>query len=97
MSNGLTAVSADRPLFRVGRQPDAWAWAPWEAAGQDGTFGNRWDDPNGSYRVLYACSQRVGAVVETLARFRPDLTVVAELGDIEGPEDVPPVGIVPRT
>ncbi len=61
----------------------------------DGTFGNRWDDPLGSYRVLYACTRRLGAFIETLARFRPDLSVVAGLDAIEGDEDAPPPGIVP--
>lgn len=63
--------------------PDAWAWPDWAYASNDGTFGNRWDEPLGSYRVLYACSQRVGAFVETLARFRPDLEVVAALAEID--------------
>ncbi len=45
---------------------------PWSyAAAIDGTFGNRYDDPDASYRVLYASSQRIGAFLETLARFRP--------------------------
>ncbi len=43
-------------LYRVARAPDAWAWPPWEYAGEDGTFGNRYDDPRGEYRVLYATS-----------------------------------------
>jgi len=60
----------------------------------DGTFGNRYDDPQASYRVLYASSQRVGAFVETLARFRPDLEVIAALEQIEG-DDEPQAG-VPR-
>ena len=84
-------------MYRVGRSPDPWAWPDWAYAAADGTFGNRWDDPLGSYRVLYACSQRVGAFVETLARFRPDLTVVAALAEIEGEDDAPPVGAVPRS
>lgn len=53
-------------LFRVGKGPDPWAFLDWAQAGEDGTFGNRWDDPKSSYRVLYACSQRVGALIETL-------------------------------
>jgi hypothetical protein len=39
--------------------------------------------------------RRVGAFVETLARFRPDLSVVAGLEAIEGDEDAPPPGVVP--
>jgi hypothetical protein len=53
-------------------------------AGPDGTFGNRYDDPEASYRVLYASSHRVGAFVETLARFRPELEALAELEQDRG-------------
>ena len=95
MNNGLASVEPDGPLYRLGRDPDPWAWPPWSAALRDGTFGNRYDDPDGSYRVLYASSQRVGAFLETLARFRPDLEVLAELDRIEG-DDEPPLA-VPRT
>jgi len=38
---------------RIGRMPDPWAWPPWEAQHSDNTFGNRWDDPEGVYRVVY--------------------------------------------
>jgi hypothetical protein len=92
MSNGLASLEPDRPLYRLGRQPDPWAWPDWSYATPDGTFGNRYDDPEGSYRVLYACSQRVGAFLETLARFRPDLEVLAELDRIDG-EDEPPAAV----
>lgn len=96
MSAGLASVQPDGPVYRLGRSPDPWAWPDWSYASTDGTFGNRWDDPAGSYRVLYACSQRAGAFVETLSRFRPDLEVIAALAEIEGEEDgVPPTG-VPR-
>jgi hypothetical protein len=94
MSDELASVELDGPLYRVAREPDPWAWPDWSYAGPDGTFGNRYDDPEASYRVLYASAQRVGAFVETLARFRPDLEVLAELEEIEG-DDEPPAG-VPR-
>ena len=64
-------------LYSVGRAPDAWAWPPWEYAGEDGTFGNRYDDPRGEYRVLYATWQRGGAFIETLVRYRPDPALIA--------------------
>jgi hypothetical protein len=63
--------------------------------GPDGTFGNRFDDPEGTYRVLYASSQRLGCYLETLARFRVDLTLYAELSEIEGEDDFTPLGHVP--
>jgi len=93
--NNFTIVQPDGPLYRLARTPDPWAWPDWAYAGLDGTFGNRWDDPLGSYRVLYACTLRLGAFIETLARFRPDLSVVAGLQDIEGDEDAQPPGVVP--
>jgi hypothetical protein len=86
-------------LYRLGRPPDAWTLPPWEYAGPDGTFDNRYDDPQGQYRVLYASTERYGAFVETLARFRPDLALVAELEQITGSDhDAPtsPAGLVPR-
>jgi len=90
MSADLAQVEPDVSVYRLGRQPDPWAWPDWAYAGADGTFGNRYDDPRASYRVIYACSQRLGAFVETLARFRPDLELVAELEEIDGDEEPPP-------
>ena len=75
----LALARAAGAIFRVGRRPDAWAWPDWTYAHDDGTFGNRFDDPLSEYRVLYASSQRCGAFAETLARFRPDLELAAEL------------------
>ena len=68
----------------------------WAYAGPDGTFGNRFDDPEGTYRVIYASSQRLGCFLETLARFRVDLELVAELAEIEGADDFTLLGAVPR-
>ncbi len=84
------------PLFRLGRKPDPWEPPDWSRAQPDGTFGNRFDDPKGNYSVLYAASQRISCFVETLARFRPDLTLIAELQAIEGEDDYIPLGTVPR-
>jgi len=89
MSEELASVEPDGPLYRLGRQPDPWAWPNWADAGPDGTFGNRYDDPEASYRVLYASSQPIGAFLETLARFRPDLEVLAELEQIDGDDESP--------
>jgi hypothetical protein len=98
------ALRAERPggsLYRIGRVPDAWAWPDWTYAGEEGTFGNRYDDPKGEYRVLYACSQRVGAFIETLARYRTDPAIFAAYEEIVvDPEDQAafptiPQGVVP--
>jgi hypothetical protein len=67
----------------------------WASAGPDGTFGNRFDDPEGVYRVLYASSQRLGCFLETLGRFRVDPKLLAELAEIEGDDDYCPPGEVP--
>ena len=53
-------------IYRLGRKPDPWSVPDWASAGPDGTFGNRFDDPEGIYRVLYASSQRLGCFLETL-------------------------------
>ena len=85
------ALATARPrgdLHRVARGADAWAWPAWAYAGEDGTFGNRFDDPAGEYRVLYASSPRVGAFLETLARYRTDPAIAAEYDEIAiEPED----------
>ena len=86
MTPSLAVTAADRPLFRIGRRPDAWAWPPWSYASPDGTFGNRFDDPQSDYRVLYASSQRLGPFLETLARFRRDIAIDAEYALIESDE-----------
>lgn len=82
MSADIAAVEIAGDIFRVGRAPDAFALAPWEFANsEDGTFGGRYDDPAGQYRVLYVARSRVGAFVEKLAPLRPslaDLRAVAE-------------------
>ncbi len=84
------------PVYRLGRRPNAWQPPEWFLAHSDGTFGNRFDDPQGYYRVLYASSQRLACFVETLARFRPDLSLLAELDAIEGEDDFVALGTVPR-
>ena len=96
MKTDLEARSPAGSLYRLGRHPDPWQFAPWELAGPDGTFSNRFDDPEGYYRVLYAASQRLACFMETLARYRPDLELIAELDEIEGPNDFLPLGTVPR-
>ena len=72
MTAALDSAAAPGLLYRVGRPPDVWAWPPWTALCADGTFGNRWDDPLGRYRMLYTSCSRLGALVESLAPLRPD-------------------------
>ncbi|MEV4418957.1 RES domain-containing protein [Patulibacter sp. NPDC049589] len=87
-------------LHRLARRPDPWAWPDWAFAGPDGTFGNRYDDPQSEYRVLYAGSDRLTCFLETLARFRPDPHVLAvEIAPDPRDGDFPtaPAGQVPVT
>jgi len=66
----------------------------WDLAGEDGTFGNRFDDPSAAhgrpaserFRVVYCASTRAAAFGETVARFRPGLSLLAELAAIEDEE-----------
>ena len=94
MSCPLDSEQPPDVIFRIGRR-SPWDWPDWANVGDDGTFGNRWDDPQGLYRVLYASSVRLGCYLETLARLRPDPAVIAALQVIEGPEPMDPVGLVP--
>ena len=94
----MRALDTRKPpneIFRIGRKPDPWQPPDWSRAQPDGTFGNRFDDPLGYYRVLYASTQRLSCFIETLARFRPDLMLLSELGEIEGEDDFLPRGVVP--
>lgn len=84
-----------RAIFRIARKPNPWQPPDWSQANPDGTFGNRFDDPEGYYRVLYAASQKLSCFLETLARYRPDLSLLAELHQIEGEDDFVPLGTVP--
>jgi hypothetical protein len=86
-------LKASGVIYRLGRKPDPWSPPDWASAGPDATFGNRFDDPDATYRVLYASSQRLGCFVETLARFRVDPKLLAELAQIEGEDDHCPAAL----
>jgi hypothetical protein len=93
----LESRVADEPIHRIGRWPDPWLPPDWAHSHSDGTFGNRFDDPQAYYRVIYTSSQRLGCFLETLARFRPDLTLLAEFAEIEGEDDFTPLATVPAS
>lgn len=94
----MKAAGLAARVHRIGRVPNPFAWPSWSFAGPDGTFGNRFDDPQLTFRVLYAATEREGAYIETLATFRPDPTVFAVLDSIDAdPKDPsPPRGVVPN-
>jgi RES domain len=82
-------------VFRLSRGPaNPFSPPDWEYAGDDGTFGNRFDDPRAEqgkpsgerFRIVYCATQRAGAFGETLARFRPSLNLLAELQLIDDEE-----------
>ncbi|WP_254281214.1 RES family NAD+ phosphorylase [Frigoribacterium sp. VKM Ac-2836] len=77
-------MSAPSPVWRVGRRPNPWDWAPWRYASADtGTFPGRWDSPAPhTYRTTYAATEPQGALLEVLARFRPDASLVAAMTEI---------------
>lgn len=69
----------------MARALDPFAPADRGYAGEDGTFGNRFDDPRVEhgvpeeerFRVIYCAGSG-----ETIARFRPDLESLAKLEEI---------------
>jgi hypothetical protein len=99
MTPALHSAELPEVVYRLGRLPDPWEWPDWIYAREDGTFGNRYDDPQGQYRVLYASAERQTAFRECLARFRPDLAVVAAQieEDDEGAPPTRPPGHVKRS
>lgn len=82
-------------MFRVSRGFDVFVPPDWSWAQDDGTFGNRFDDPGkyrgipaeDRFRVIYCATERAGAFGETIARFRrsPRLVEGLEKIDDEGP------------
>ncbi len=81
-------------LWRIGRYPDPLAWPPREFAG-----GGRFDDPERRFRVLYLAEHRLASFLESLARFRPALSLLAELAQLRAGDagsDTTPVGEIER-
>jgi hypothetical protein len=94
MGCDIEPVLPQGPVYRVARAPDPWAHVDWAYAGPDGTFGGRYDDPHGEYRVTYASATRVGALMETLAGFRTPPAVRAGIAEPDG-GDAPEPDTVP--
>lgn len=80
----LQFAAPPAPVWRIGRRPRPWDWVDWVfAAEESGTFTGRWDSPvPHSYRTIYAATDPQGALLEVLARFRPDPTVTAAMAGI---------------
>ena len=86
---------------------DAFAPPPWDKAGEDGTFGNRFDDPRAKrevpqedrFRMIYCATRPAGAFGETMARYRKSLRLLAALQGIADDKPLDPElegGIVPE-
>ncbi|HLH09495.1 MAG TPA: RES family NAD+ phosphorylase [Terriglobales bacterium] len=96
----LPVVSPHQPVYRIGRQPDPWSPPDWSRALPDRTFGNRFDDSAGQFRVLYAGSSRLACFMETLAPFRKAPNLEAQLAAISDNEVEPDLvigGTVPAS
>jgi hypothetical protein len=81
----VEAVPPIAPLYRVGRKPDPRVLPPHHVVG-----GNRFDDPLGDFRVLYAGETRLACFVETLAPLRPSVADIAALSASAGVTVRPP-------
>ncbi len=103
----LPDVRPPETVYRVGRGFDAFAPPDWAYALEDGTFGNRFDDPSAEhglpeserYRIVYCATERAGAFGETIARFRPSVGLLAGLEAVEDDEALDPElegGVVPE-
>lgn len=70
-------------VWRVGRSPDPLApSSPLEADDLNSPkTGNRFDSQLGTFRVLYFATDLRGCFGEVLARFRPDVELLAVIGD----------------
>lgn len=100
MVSQLVAVPPpDTPVYRVARGADPFAPPPWEYADDDGTFGNRFDDPGAlvgipeseRFRTIYCATQRAAAFGETIARMRPSLELIAQLAAVDDVVDDEPL------
>ena len=92
-----TERQRSRPVYRIGHSPDPWQWAPWQYVRATG----RWDDPTGTFRVLYVADSVYACLVEVLAQFRPDPSLDDLYDDLVGdPDDAAfptvPAGTVDR-
>lgn len=84
-------------MYRLAGGPAGPFTSPdWDRALEDGTFGNRFDDPTEEegrspeerFRVIYCATQRIATFGETVARFRPSLSLLSDLKEIKDDEPI---------
>ena len=85
------ATPPNDPLYRVARPPDPLAWPDRRFIG-----GSRFDDLLDQFRVLYLAERRLGCFIESIAGFRPDIQLLAQLRSVTGASGLLPVAVVPR-
>jgi len=91
-----TVPPPEAGLYRLGHrgqgsfEPPDWTYADPD----DGTFGNRFDDPRAlslpidkCFRIIYCASEGIGAFGETLARFRAPISLLAGLAEIHDDDE----------
>lgn len=83
-SHAIKSIPApDRLVFRISRLgANPFIPPPWEYVG-----GNRFDDPNREFRVIYCASERAATFGETLARFRRSMTLLALMTEVDDEEE----------
>lgn len=68
---GAMAITGDPGrVWRIGFEPDMWAWTPWRYATDSGLFNGRWDDQLGS--------DGMGLVVRAAHPSEPDPAAAGE-------------------
>jgi hypothetical protein len=98
----LATTASDCEVWRVGFQPDAWAWPSWQCATWE-RFPGRWDDADGNFRTIYAGTRLLSCLLEVLPCFRADPDLADQLTDIVDDDDhvgrypTIPAGAVPRS
>jgi RES domain len=85
-----TTARRDQVVFRVGAVRPIWALRPTRPPSAPG----RYDDAMLRAQVRYGASTRLGAIIEVLAQFLPDLTIPTLAGEGDIPTLTP--GIVPK-
>jgi hypothetical protein len=81
----MKTFSAPSQIYRVGRARSSLELAPWTLA----PFNGRFDDPEQEYRVRYVGISRRGALIERLAKYRPDLDAITAINEVDS--DSPPL------
>lgn len=100
--NFASAAAPRDRVYRVGFEPEPWAWPGWEWA-TNGRFNGRWDDGAGNFRTVYAGDSLFACLLEVLAAFRvdPELAAALALVEVEAVDQVPyptaPAGHVPHS